>query len=85
MLSALLILLLLPVVDVGRVRASTFRPLGRLFFWLFVFNFLLLIWLGSCHVEAPFSQVGSFCTIFYFAYFLVLVPFTGLLENTVYN
>ena len=80
--SALLILLVLPVVDLAKVRSNTFRPLIRLFFWAFVMNFLLLIWLGSCHVEAPFTIVGQFATLFYFSYFLVILPILGLLENT---
>jgi ubiquinol-cytochrome c reductase cytochrome b subunit len=52
MFVAILILLILPFVDTSRIKGSTYKPLHILAFWLFAFNFLILMWLGSCHVEA---------------------------------
>jgi ubiquinol-cytochrome c reductase cytochrome b subunit len=52
MFVAILILLILPFVDISRIRGSSYKPLHILAFWLFAFNFLILMWLGSCHVEA---------------------------------
>lgn len=83
MLGALLVLLLMPVLDTGRLRGNQFRPLSRALFWVFVFNFILLGWLGSQHVEAPFVLMGALSTTLYFSYFFLLQPLTGLLENTV--
>lgn len=82
MFFSLLILLLIPVLDVSRVRGNEFRPLSRFMFWLFVANFFVLMYIGSQHVEEPFITIGALSTYFYFAWFLILVPVTGILENT---
>jgi len=39
--------------------------------WVFIFVNILLIWLGSQPVEAPYVRIGQFLTILYFLYFLV--------------
>jgi len=82
MIASILILLLLPFLETSRVRSSAFRPFMRFFFWLFVANFLLLIWIGANHPEPPFIHLGQFCSAFYFTYFLIFVPLIGLIENT---
>lgn len=82
MFSALLILLAMPILDTSRVRGSQFRPLMRFAFWLFAANFIVLIFIGSVHVEEPFITVGALSTAFYFGWFLIIVPVTGIIENT---
>jgi quinol-cytochrome oxidoreductase complex cytochrome b subunit len=82
MLVSLLILLAMPLLDTSRVRGSQFRPLMRWAFWLFVSNFFVLMFIGSQHVEEPFITIGALSTVFYFAWFLILVPAIGIIENT---
>lgn len=82
MLAALLILLAMPLLDTSRIRGAQFRPLMRFAFWVFVSNFVVLMYLGACHVEDPFITIGQISTVLYFAWFLVIVPAVGLLENT---
>ena len=82
MFGSLLILLLMPVLDTSRIRGNQFRPLSRVAFWMFVVNFFLLMWLGSQHVESPYTEIGRICTRFYFAWFIVILPRTGIIENT---
>jgi len=82
MLASLLILFAMPILDVSRVRGSQFRPLMRWSFWLFVANFWVLMSIGSLHVEEPFITIGAISTIFYFSWFLAVVPLVGLIENT---
>lgn len=82
MFMSLLILLGMPILDQSRVRGSQFRPLQRFIFWILVADFFLLTYLGSQHVEAPFILVGQIATALYFAYFVVLVPITSVIENT---
>jgi ubiquinol-cytochrome c reductase cytochrome b subunit len=38
--------------------------------------------LGACHVETPFIEFGQISTIFYFSYFILMVPISSLIENT---
>lgn len=82
MIASILILLIIPLVDLSRLRGLQFRPLGKLAFWLFLGNFLFLMFIGSVHVEEPYITLGQYATIFYFSYFLILVPLLGVLENT---
>jgi len=82
MFASLLILLAMPVLDTSRVRGSQFRPIMRFMFWVFSANFLILMWIGSQHPESPFLEIGQFATFLYFAWFLFIVPLTGIIENT---
>jgi len=82
MFGSLLILLILPIVDVSRQRGSQFRPAMKLAFWFFVFNFFILMWIGSQHPNEPFVFIGQVSTFFYFAWFIIIVPVIGLVENT---
>lgn len=82
MFSSLLILLLMPFIDTSRIRGSQFRPLMRWAFWFFVANFIVLMQLGSLHVEEPFITLGAISTAFYFGWFLIIVPVIGIIENT---
>ena len=82
MFSAILCLLLMPYIDLGRTRGLQFRPLSKIAFYMFVANFLILMVLGAKHVESPFIELGQVCTALYFAYFIVIMPFISLFENS---
>jgi ubiquinol-cytochrome c reductase cytochrome b subunit len=82
MFSAILILLVMPFTDLSRSRGIQFRPLSKIAFYVFIANFLILMQLGAKHVESPFIEFGQISTIIYFSYFLVIVPITSLLENS---
>ena len=82
MFSALLIILILPLTDLGRSRGLQFRPLSKAFFYIFIMNFLILMQLGAKHVESPFIEFGQFSTVLYFSYFILIVPVLSIIENT---
>jgi ubiquinol-cytochrome c reductase cytochrome b subunit len=82
MFSAILIILILPITDLSRNRGIQFRPLSKIAFYIFVANFLILMQLGAKHVESPFIEFGQISTVLYFSYFIVIVPFVTLIENT---
>ena len=82
MLSAILIILALPIVDLGRSRGLQFRPISKIAFFVFVANFLILMQIGAKHVEDPFILLGQISTILYFGHFLFIIPGVSLLENT---
>nr|YP_009484489.1 apocytochrome b [Saccharomycodes ludwigii]APD14971.1 apocytochrome b [Saccharomycodes ludwigii]APD14994.1 apocytochrome b [Saccharomycodes ludwigii]APD15005.1 apocytochrome b [Saccharomycodes ludwigii]APD15017.1 apocytochrome b [Saccharomycodes ludwigii]APD15029.1 apocytochrome b [Saccharomycodes ludwigii] len=84
MFSAILVLLLLPLTDRSIIRGNSFKVLSKLFFWLFVFNFILLGKIGECHVEVPFILMGQIATIIYFGYFIVIVPIISTIENVLF-
>jgi ubiquinol-cytochrome c reductase cytochrome b subunit len=82
MVSAILILLAMPYIDLSRSRGIQFRPLSKIVFYIFVANLLILMVLGAKHVESPFIELGQISTVLYFAHFLIIIPFVSLLENS---
>nr|YP_009935230.1 cytochrome b [Metschnikowia similis]QMQ98416.1 cytochrome b [Metschnikowia sp. UFMG-CM-y6306]QMQ98480.1 cytochrome b [Metschnikowia dekortorum]QNS23127.1 cytochrome b [Metschnikowia similis] len=84
MFSAMLMLLMLPMTDRSVMRGNTFKVLSKFSFYLFVFNFLLLGNLGQLHVEVPFIVTGQLATIYYFTYFVMLVPVMSSMENMLF-
>jgi ubiquinol-cytochrome c reductase cytochrome b subunit len=81
MLSALLVLLVLPYLGTAEIRSSSFRPIHRTLFWLFVLDWLILGWIGGCSPESPYLEIGQIATCFYFLYFLVIIPIIGIMES----
>jgi ubiquinol-cytochrome c reductase cytochrome b subunit len=81
MVGAILILLLLPFLHTNEVRSSSFRPIQKKLFWLFIADVLILGWIGGQPVEDPYILVGQVATIFYFSYFIILTPVVGIIEN----
>ena len=80
--SALLILFLIPFTNTSEIRSTTFRPIFKIFYWLLVADFLILGWIGQKPVETPYVEVGQVATVFYFLFFLVLVPVIGIIEKS---
>jgi len=66
MISAILILLILPFGNTSKIRSSYFRPFYPMLFWFFFFNFILLGWIGQKPVETPFIEIGVLSTSVYF-------------------
>jgi ubiquinol-cytochrome c reductase cytochrome b subunit len=82
MLLSILILFIVPYLSsLTYVVSPNSRFFFKKFYWFFVANFLLLGWIGGQPVEFPFYELGQFCTIFYFSYFLVLIPILEKFEN----
>jgi len=82
MFGSLFILLILPIVDLSRIRGNQYRPAMKVAFWFFVVNFFILMWIGSQHPDSPYLEIGQISTAFYFIWFIVIVPLIGLAENT---
>lgn len=79
--GSIAILFLLPFLVRSDIRSAAFRPLYRFLFWLFLIDTLLLAWVGGNAVKYPFYELGQICTVFYFLYFLILLPLCCKLET----
>jgi ubiquinol-cytochrome c reductase cytochrome b/c1 subunit len=78
---AIVVLLLIPFISKPEVRSMGFRPISKIFFWFIVFDCLLLGWLGGKPIEYPLVFLGQLATVFYFFYFLILLPGIAYLEK----
>jgi len=81
MFGSVLILVALPWLDRSPVRSGAFRPMFKWFFWLLVVDVLVLGYVGSQPPEPPWITVGRLGTLYYFAYFLVILPLLGYFER----
>jgi ubiquinol-cytochrome c reductase cytochrome b subunit len=81
MFGSLLVMLFIPFINSSEVRSSTFRPLYKMTFWLLVLSFFLLGWVGQMPVEYPYTEIGVVCMIYYFSFFLIIIPGLGYLES----
>ncbi len=81
MFGSILILFVLPWLDSHPVRSGRYRPVFKWFFWIFVFNGILLGWLGGQHAEEPYITIARLSTLYYFGYFLVILPILSKKEK----
>ena len=82
MLGSILILFVLPWLDTCKVRSCRFRPIYKQFFWIFIFNFIVLGWVGSKVPEGHYLIISRICTAYYFTHFLIILPILGTFEKT---
>jgi len=85
MLSAILVLLLLPFLNFSNIRSNKFRPIFAFTYWFLFVDFAILGWIGQKPVESPFIEVGMIATFLYFFILLILFPFIGILEDYLIN
>jgi len=74
MFGSIALLFILPFIDRHPVRSARFRPWYRIALLVFVANFFLLMLCGSKPAEGfwvPLAQLG---TLYYYGFFLALIP-----------
>ena len=81
MFSAILVLCFLPWLDTSKVRSANYRPVYRVFFWLFVASAVGLGYLGAMPAEGGYVLASRLLAVYYFAFFLVVMPLLGLFET----
>jgi quinol-cytochrome oxidoreductase complex cytochrome b subunit len=85
MVGAILVLFLIPFIDSSYVRNTTYRPIFKICFWLFIADFIILMWIGQKPVRDTYIFVGQIATFYYFAFFLILIPVVGKIESILVN
>lgn len=81
MVGAILVLLAIPFINTSDIRNTTYRPFFKFFFWFFLADFILLIWVGQKPVRDNFILLGQVATLYYFLFFLILIPLIGVVES----
>ena len=79
---SIFILFIIPWLDTCKVRSSRFRPIYKQFYLIFIFNFLVLMWVGSKVPEGYYLIISRIATIYYFSHFLIVMPILGKFEKT---
>ena len=97
MFSAILVIFVLPWLDTSKVKSMRYRPVMRWFFVLFVIACLGLGWCGGQEPQDMVFTVGTdaagnaiglgvttlsqILAAYYFAFFLIIMPWIGLKED----
>nr|YP_010381758.1 cytochrome b [Entemnotrochus adansonianus]UDL72142.1 cytochrome b [Entemnotrochus adansonianus] len=82
LVMSVLILLVLPFSHLGKSRSMSFYPVAQVLFWCFVGVMVVLTWVGSRPVEAPFEGIGQIFTFLYFFYYLI-TPLSQILWDKI--
>ena len=82
MFGAIAVLFVLPWLDRSPVRSARFRPLFRIFFWLFFVNAIALGYLGGKPAEGIYVILSRVATAWYFLHFLAILPLLSMFETT---
>jgi quinol-cytochrome oxidoreductase complex cytochrome b subunit len=82
MFGSIIVLFFLPWLDTSKVRSAVYRPWYKLFFWLFVADCISpRLARLACRRKASTSSWRSSATLYYFGFFLVIMPVLGLIET----
>ncbi len=81
MFGAIVVLFFVPWLDTSDVRSTNYRPMYKIFFWLFVINSIFLGYLGSRPAEGIWIPLMKASTFWYFFHFLVIMPALGFFEK----
>jgi ubiquinol-cytochrome c reductase cytochrome b subunit len=82
MFGAIAVLFILPWLDRSPVRSARFRPLFRIFFWLFFVDAIALGYLGGKPAEGIYVILSRVATAWYFLHFLAILPLLSMFETT---
>jgi quinol-cytochrome oxidoreductase complex cytochrome b subunit len=82
MFGAIALLFFLPYLDKSKVRSGAYRPLFQKFFYIFIINFIILGWLGKSPAEGWYIIASRIATLYYYAYFLLILPIIPRFEKT---
>lgn len=86
MIGSIAILFVLPWLDKHPVRSARYRPLYQKFFIVWALNVVLLGYLGALTADAtilgiPAYLIGQVSTVYYFAFFIVILPVLSKVEK----
>jgi ubiquinol-cytochrome c reductase cytochrome b/c1 subunit len=81
MFGSIAILAFLPWLDTSRIRSADYRPVYKVFFWVFVAVSIGLGYLGAQPPEGGAVVAARILTAYYFLHFLVILPLLGLFET----
>jgi quinol-cytochrome oxidoreductase complex cytochrome b subunit len=80
--GSILILAFMPWLDTSKVKSARYRPLYRQFFWIFIASVVGLGYLGSQPPEGIYVIAARILTLYYFGFFIIVLPLLGIFEKT---
>nr|YP_009526467.1 cytochrome b [Pteromalus puparum]AYM35227.1 cytochrome b [Pteromalus puparum]AZL93475.1 cytochrome b [Pteromalus puparum] len=84
LLMSILILLILPFNNSSKMKGFKFYFFNQHKFWMFIFMFIMLTWIGARPVEDPYILIGQMLSILYFLYFIISPMLSNYLDKIIY-
>ncbi|WP_128293791.1 cytochrome b [Afifella aestuarii] len=81
MFASIIVLFFLPWLDKSKVMSAAYRPLYRIFFWIFVADVICLGYFGAKPPEGWYVLATQLLTAYYFVHFLIIFPLLGYIEK----
>ncbi|MCL6739925.1 cytochrome b/b6 [Sphingomonas sp. RB56-2] len=81
MFGSILLLFLLPWLDNSPVRSGRYRPIFKRFFWLLLIDVAVLGYIGGAPISPLNVALGQLATAYYFAHFLIILPWIARRET----
>jgi ubiquinol-cytochrome c reductase cytochrome b subunit len=81
MFASILLLFFLSWLDKSPVRSGSYRPVFRTFFWILVFDIVLLGWAGGRAATPTVVAVSQIASAYYFVHFLIILPLISKYER----
>ena len=79
--GAIAVLFILPWLDRSPIRSGNFRPIFKIFFWVFLADCIALGYLGGMPAEGIYVVLSRVATAWYFLHFLVILPLLSVIET----
>jgi len=85
MFLSLIILFTLPFLDRELIKNKNYKPFNRIMFWMFVFNFIFLGYLGGQLPVTPYIELGLICSHIHLLYFIFFIVISSINSNLYLN
>nr|AHX97809.1 cytochrome b [Mirax sp. QL-2014] len=84
LLMSILILIVMIFINNNNFQSTHFYPVNQVLYWFFIFNFIILTWLGAQPVEHPFIFISQIFTVIYF-FFYFLNSYLQYMWDSLFN
>nr|BBA74602.1 cytochrome b [Apis nigrocincta] len=80
-----ILILYITILYNNKLMNNKFNLFNKIYYWMFINNFIMLTWLGKQLIEYPFIYINMFFTTTYFLYFFMSFYLSKLWENLIWK
>lgn len=82
MFGSIIVFLTIPFTNSSNIRSTNYRPIFKLFFWIFVADCVILLWVGAMDIKyKKYLLISQIATVYYYLFFLIILPISGKIET----